>query len=243
MPFSSTLALLFSHKASLIHDKHTMRLLNLAVVAALGAGSANCFQLAPNTSSQFPLVASGPDQRGNKSFHQTAAATAALAILLVSSPPALASPTAAQISLDSVPPTTISVQIGDLPVVGSLLSGTYTKVDSPVDKPSVTIKSPQDKIKAIQAAATTGHLEFDVGGKMGITTHLDVDVAADEAGVAKIRVSSGLIPKLPFKNAASSVTAKGKASQWSIVTNLGNGESYYFNTKTGETQFEKPDKI
>lgn len=236
-----------------------MKLLNLTVMIALGAGSSSSFQqLAPNSRcclhmGPLMMMSTGPNNQGqnnnnnNKNIHQTVAASAAataLAILLSSSTPAFASPAAAQIALDSVPPTTISVQIGDLPVVGNLLSGTYTKVDTPVDKPSVTIKSPQDKIKAIQAAATSGHLEFDVGGKMGITTHLDVDVAADEAGVAKIRVASGLIPKLPFKNAASSLTAgTGKASQWSIVTNLGNGESYYFNTKTGETQFEKPDKI
>jgi hypothetical protein len=231
-----------------------MKPFNLVAMIVLGAGSARSFQLHQDPNSRYRQLGSlmmtpEPAHMGSNSkvYHHTFTATAtALAILLSSSTPALASPMAAQISLDSVPPTTISVQIGDLPVIGSLLSGTYAKVDTPVDKPSVTIKSPQDKIKAISSAATTGHLEFDVGGKMGISTHLDVDVAADEAGVARIRVASGLIPKLPFKNAASASTttvAKGKASQWSIVTNLGNGESYYFNTKTGETQFDKPDKI
>lgn len=218
-----------------------MRLLSLSIVAFVCSCSVTAFQ----TPQKFPFIApASPSLKdGRPHRHQSAAATAALVILLTATAPALASPTAAQISLDSIPPTTISVQIGDLPIVGSLLSGTYTKVDTPVDKPSITIRSPQDKIKAVQAAAGSGHLEFDVGGKMGITTHLDVDVAADEAGVARVRVASALIPKLPFKNAASTVTAKGKASQWSTVTNLGNGESYYFNAKTGETQFEKPDKI
>jgi hypothetical protein len=168
--------------------------------------------------------------------------------MLTTTAPALASPTAAQISVDSIPPTTISVQIGDLPVVGSLLSGTYTKVDAKTaasTPPSVIIKSPTDKVKAIQTAATSGHLEFDIAGKTGIKTHLDVDVAADEAGVANVRVASDLIPKLPFKNAASgSATFKGgKESQWSMVTNLGTGESYYFNEKTGETTYTKPSKI
>jgi hypothetical protein len=107
------------------------------------------------------------------------------------------------------------------------------------------IKSPSDKVKAIQAAATSGHLEFDIAGQAGIKTHLDVDVVAEEPGVAKVRVASDLIPQLPFKNLASSKSAVkgGKESSWSIVTNLGTGESYYFNSKTGATQFEKPEKI
>lgn len=161
--------------------------------------------------------------------------------------PAYASDVAAQISLDRLPPTSISIQIGDLPVVGSLLSGTYTKVtDGSIKDPSITIKSPKDKVKAISSIATGGHLEFDVGGK--VSTHLDVDIAADEAGTAKVVVKSNLIPKLPFKNMASSINggspiSGGKESQWNIVTNLGNGESYYYNAKSGVTQFSRPDKI
>lgn len=154
----------------------------------------------------------------------TAVATAALSALL-SAAPALATPAAAQISLNQIPPTSISVEIGDLPVVGNLLSGTYTKVADGTFKgtPSITIKSPSDKIKAIQSIATGGHLEFDVNGKL--KTHLDVDVAADEPGVARIRVASDLIPPLPFKNLASSrsTATGGKESAWNVVTNLGNG--------------------
>jgi hypothetical protein len=172
------------------------------------------------------------------------AATAALSALLAGSP-VYASDTAAQISLQQLPPTSISIQIQDLPVVGNLLSGTYTRVaDGSVATPSVVIKSPKDKIQAIQKIATGGHLEFDVAGK--INTHLDVDIAADEAGRAKILVTSGLIPKLPFKNMASSSIGSptgGKESQWNIVTNLGNGESYYYNSKTGVTQLDRPSKI
>jgi hypothetical protein len=179
--------------------------------------------------------------------------SALLSISLVASPlPAQAtSNAAAQISLDSLPPTSISIQIQDLPVVGNLLSGTYSKVaDGSIAKPSVVIKSPKDKIKAISSLATAGHIEFDINGSF-LNTHLDVDVAADEAGTANVVIRSNLIPQLPFKNAASSKTTSstiigkngGKESSWNIVTNMGSGESYYFNAKTGDTQFERPGKI
>lgn len=176
----------------------------------------------------------------------TAAATAALSVLLSTGTlPAVASDTAAQISLDRLPPTSISIQIGDLPVIGSLISGTYSKVpDGSIANPSIVVTSPKDKVKAISTIATGGHLEFDVGGKL--STHLDVDIAADEAGVAKVVVKSNLIPKLPFKNMASSAIGTptgGKESQWNIVTNLGSGESYYYNVKSGVTQYARPDKI
>jgi len=102
----------------------------------------------------------------------------------------------------------------------------------------------KNKVNFVKGA-TSGHIEIDLAGKVGLKTHLDIDVAADEAGVARVRVASDLIPPLPFKNLASSVSFSkgGKQSQWSVVTNMGNSESYYFNTKTGATQFEKPDKI
>jgi hypothetical protein len=161
---------------------------------------------------------------------------------------AIASDRAAQVSLDRIPPTTISIQIQDLPVVGNLISGYYTKVDKASFKgvePSIVIQSPKDKIGAISAIAKGGHLEFDINGK--ISTHLDVDVAADEAGKLKVLVQSNLIPKLPFKNMASSAFTTpivgGKESAWNIVTNLGTGESYYYNVKTGVTQYERPDRI
>jgi hypothetical protein len=130
------------------------------------------------------------------------AASAALAVLLTTTEPAWAtSSSAAQIHLNSLPPSIISVQIGDLPVVGKLLSGTYTKTDKPTTPAAVVIKSPPDKLGAIKNAASGGHFEFDIDGL--ISTHLNVDVAASKAGEATIRVSSPLIPALPFKNSAS----------------------------------------
>jgi hypothetical protein len=115
------------------------------------------------------------------------------------------SPTAAQIHLNSLPPSTISVQISDLPVFGKSLSGIYKKVDFlDNDKTaSVTIQSPMDKVQAVKNAATGGHLEFDVDGIL--QTHLDVDIAASKPGVATVRVESPLIPQLPFRNPASSL--------------------------------------
>jgi hypothetical protein len=122
------------------------------------------------------------------------------------------STTAAHISLAKLPPSAIDVEIGDLPVIGKLLSGLYTKVDglglgndinnnNNKQVAAITIESPKDKFGAIRAATTAGHLEFDIDGL--ITTHVDVDIAADKAGVATVRVSSPLIPRLPYKNKAS----------------------------------------
>lgn len=159
------------------------------------------------------------------SISATAAATALSLLLWTTPAPAGASPTAAQISLNQIPPTSITVKIDDLPFVGKILSGTYTKVPdgSFTGNPSIVITSPSDKVKAIRQIATGGHLEFDVQGK--INTHLDVDIAADEPGVARVRVASELIPPLPFKNLASSQSSPtgGRESAWNIVTNMGNG--------------------
>ena len=168
-----------------------------------------------------PQVHRTPESTTSKNFAlpdrmASMAASAALAVLLTTTEPAWAtSNTAARIHLNSLPPSTISVQIGDLPVVGSLLSGTYTRIDTPTKggpPAAIIIKSPTDKLSAIKNVATGGHLEFDVDGL--IKTHLNVDVAASKAGEATVRVASPLIPALPFKNSASGfsgaiVDAKG----------------------------------
>ena len=193
-------------------------------------------------------AASSPSASVAAAAKATAAATLAV-LLTVGAPvePAYAADSggALQIQVDQIPPANIGLNVKDIPVVGSIVSGTYTKLDAKAVKelkspPSVVISSPTDKFKALKAATTEGHLEVDIGGKVGLSTHLDVDIAA-EAGVAKIRVASPLIPPLPFKNLAS---AEGKTggpeSEWNVVTNMGSGESYYFNTKTGTTQYEKP---
>lgn len=179
----------------------------------------------------------------------TSAATVALsAILLLTTTTSSAAwasdkiPTqdsAAQITLNRLPPSSISVQIKDLPVVGSLLSGSYSKIpDLVVDAknpPSVVIKSPVDKVAAIQSIVKNGHLAFDIHGL--IENHVEVDISAEKAGVMNVRVASDLIPKLPFTN----VVAKGgKESPWNAVTNMGSGEVYFYNEKTGVTQYARP---
>lgn len=173
-------------------------------------------------------------------FVAKAAATAALGALLATEPASASSKLAAQIQVNSIPPTSIQVNIRDLPLVGEILSGTYTKVSEPVSNPSVTISSPTDKISAIKSAATNGHLEFDVKGVVG--THLDIDLAAEQSGVANVRVASPLIPQLPFKNPAASspLASDAKTSDWFVVTNMGSGKSYYYNDKTGDTTYQKP---
>ena len=181
---------------------------------------------------------------------KTAAPLAAAALSAMLVQPAMAattiapSATAAQISLNSIPPTSISVQIKDLPVIGKIASGVYSKIPDSIEvkQPSIVIQSPSDKGKAIQNIVKTGHLEFDVTGV--INTHLDIDLAAEKAGVMNVRIASDLIPKLPFQNAASFAGANsptgGKESPWNMVKNMGTGEVYYYNEKTGVTQYAKP---
>jgi hypothetical protein len=216
-------------------------------------------QAAP--ASTFPSVVTQHVVATKKKAAASAAATVALSAILflttattpgvLSSPAAWAAETtlaatdtaAAQITLNRLPPSTISVQIKDLPVVGSLLSGSYSKLpDSIVEvsnsknPPSVIIKSPVDKVKAIASIVKNGHLEFDIHGL--IENHVDVDISAEKAGVMTVRVASDLIPKLPFTNVVA-VTG-GKESPWNSVTNMGSGEVYYYNEKTGVTQYTKP---
>mmetsp|Transcript_33653 Transcript_33653/g.41229 ORF Transcript_33653/g.41229 Transcript_33653/m.41229 type:complete len:256 (-) Transcript_33653:153-920(-) len=167
------------------------------------------------------------------------------------------SQTAARIHLDSIPPTTVQVQIADLPVLGDLLSGTYARLNTgaadavgkalgggaPPKPASVTVRSPVDKVSAIRNLATKGHLEFDIDGLL--ETHLDVDVRTPKAGELTVRISSPIIPQLPYKeeNLGSGIAVAGgkMKSDWAAVTNMGDGSvSYYLNVKTGETQLQKP---
>jgi hypothetical protein len=77
-----------------------------------------------------------------------------------------------------------------------------------------------------------------------VNTHMDIDVAAAKAGIMNVRIASDLIPKLPFQNAASFAgggsPTGGKESPWNMVQNMGTGETYYYNEKTGVTQYAKP---
>ena len=104
-----------------------------------------------------------------------AAASASLAFVLAGCPlnAEATSKTAGQISLNSIPPTSVKVDVKDLPVIGSLVSGTYTRVDDKdVTSPSISIKSPKDKIGAIKAVRRSG---------ISITTSVSLGVAAGDA--------------------------------------------------------------
>jgi hypothetical protein len=184
---------------------------NNFVVAARNIPNIGNFRVDPN------------DNQIQKPLQWSATAASLLAFVLATTEPALAataggSATAAQIHLNSLPPSTISVQIDDLPFIGGIFSGTYSKVDSKSissivqssSAPPVTIQSPTDKVLAVKNAATGGHLEFDVDGLL--ETHVDVDVAASKAGVAAIHVESPLIPRLPFRNEASSLIPPGASA-------------------------------
>ena len=144
-----------------------------------------------------------------------------------------ASSKAAHLTVNSLPPNSIEVDLKDVPIVGPALSGTYAKIQKPLNRePSIKISSPSDKLGAIQEAADTGNLEFGLNGLFHST--LDIQLQPNQPGVAPVEIRSPLIPKWPFGR---------RKSDWSQVTNLGNGEIYYFNAKTGETSLEKPKNV
>ena len=97
-----------------------------------------------------------------------------------------------------------------------------------------------------------------------VSTHVDVNVATVVPGELTVKIYSPLIPELPFKNSANAPTSPpggsgggrgealvpkspprgivkgGKASDWDSVTNLGTGNTYYVNAKTGEKRYADP---
>jgi len=190
-----------------------------------------------------------------KIFNHFQAATATLAagafLLSTTVQPAFAktnapkvNPAAVQISLDGIPPSSLQLNAKSLPVVGGLITGRYAMVDgSEMGKPSITVQTPKDAIKAL-AGLKAGHLEADLAGI--VKGHLNVDIAAT-AGEATVKVSSPLIPALPFKNSASgdkdTVMAKGKTSPWNKVVNMGSSDTYYYNRNTEVSQRGVPTDI
>lgn len=138
---------------------------------------------------------------------------------------------AARVQLNRLPPQSVKVDLNDVPLVGPAISGTYAKVRD-VPKPSVVIASPKDKLGAVQDAANTGNLEFGLSGLF--RSSLDIQLEPNKPGRAPLEIKSPLIPKWPFGR---------KESDWNKVTNMGNGEVYYFNSRTGETQTKEPADI
>jgi hypothetical protein len=173
--------------------------------------------------------------RGNGVFNSATAATLSLLASFVPPDTTAGSEQAAKVTLQSFPPTTIQLDLRDIPLLGGMISGTWAKV-APLKKttPSIVVASPTEKFGAIRNFLDRGRLEFDIGGL--ITTHLNVDVEPnDQGGEALIRLSSKLIPKWPF--------GRNTKSNWNRVTNMGNGETYYFDSVSGEAQYEEPDEF
>ena len=59
---------------------------------------------------------------------------------------------------------------------------------------------------------------------------LDIRIASSP-GTVGVSISNPAIPKLPVG---------GGTSDWNVVQNLGSGATYYFNSKTGVTQYANP---
>jgi len=186
-------------------------------------------------------------------FRNWEACAVLIPMLLLTSPEvSFASNTAAQVAFNSIPPSTVELNLSDLPVVGKLLSGTYSKVASATNKSgssgiskenaSISISSPSDIIGAAQNLVQNGHAEVDVSGI--IDTHLNIDVAANNPGVATIRVESPLIPKLPFTSKINNANGNGeKDSKFWEVTNMKSGRVFYTNSETGESFYRRPGNI
>lgn len=178
-----------------------------------------------------------PKLRGNGVINSATAATLSLLASFVPPDTTAGSDQAAKVTLQSFPPTTIQLDLSDIPLVGGMISGTWAKVAAPLKSnkpPSIVVASPTEKFGAIRNFLDRGRLEFDIGGLL--TTQLKVDVEPnDQGGEALIRLSSKLIPKWPF--------GRTTKSNWNRVTNMGNGETYYFDSVSGQAQYEEPDEF
>lgn len=140
---------------------------------------------------------------------------------------------AARIAVNRIPPQSIKVDLTDVPLVGRALSGTYAKVkDDETKRPSVIIASPRDKVGFVQQAIDKGNLDLGLSGLL--STNIDIQLEPNRPGVAPVKIKSGLIPKWPFNS---------RSSDWNEVRNLGSGDVYYFNSNTGQVQFEEPREI
>ena len=148
--------------------------------------------------------------------------------------------TSARLTINNLPPQSVEIDLQDVPLIGKALSGTFVKINprssqtqkTLSNKPSIQIGSPPDKLGALQNVADTGKLQFGLDGIL--QSSLDIQLQPNQPGVAPLEIKSPLIPKWPFGR---------RKSDWSQVTNLGNGEIYFFNAKTGETTLEKPDDV
>jgi hypothetical protein len=184
------------------------------------------------------------------------AATGALAAAIafsVNSPAAFAAAKkdALGIEVNSLPPISkdLKASVG-IPGVKPVFGGAMVDLEAKVDlkkkgSGDIALKLPGD-LKGAANGALKGHVAavlktpplnvaVPVLGKISVPAlnneRFDIDISTT-AGRAVIEVKNDLIPAIPFPGK--------KKSDWQAVQNLGSGETYFYNTKTGVSQYEYP---
>lgn len=151
---------------------------------------------------------------------QRQAAAAALAGAVVASPLAALALSIDVTDINSPP-------VVDLPVLGRF------GVSPSKAKPTVKVSG---DLLGTALSAKDGKVKVTVSTpKIGPLPALDDEVLdiriASSPGTVGVSISNPAIPKLPVG---------GGTSDWNVVQNLGSGATYYFNSKTGVTQYTNP---
>ena len=159
-------------------------------------------------------------QRALPTTLQRQAATAALAGAVVASPLAAVALSVDVTDINSPP-------VVDLPVLGRF------GVSPSKAKPTVKVSG---DLVGTALSAKDGKVKVTVSTpKIGPLPALDDEVLdiriASSPGTGGVSISNPAIPKLPVG---------GGTSDWNVVQNLGSGATYYFNSKTGVTQYANP---
>ena len=159
-------------------------------------------------------------QRALPTTLQRQAATAALAGAVVASPLAAVALSVDVTDINSPP-------VVDLPVLGRF--GVSPSKAKPTGKVS-------GDLVGTALSAKDGKVKVTVSTpKIGPLPALDDEVLdiriASSPGTVAVTISNPAIPKLPVG---------GGTSDWNVVQNLGSGATYYFNSKTGVTQYANP---
>lgn len=151
---------------------------------------------------------------------QRQAAAAALAGAVVASPLAALALSIDVTDINSPP-------VVDLPVLGRF------GVSPSKAKPTVKVSG---DLLGTALSAKDGKVKVTLSTpKIGPLPALDDEVLdiriASSPGTVGVSISNPAIPKLPVG---------GGTSDWNVVQNLGSGATYYFNSKTGVTQYTNP---
>ena len=165
---------------------------------------------------------------------QTATESTTLSFVLSTISTSIAAPTQPALSADNQPatvrstlpklsPSPLRLKARSLPIVGGFLANRFGTADESA------VKTPENALVALSSLK-------------GEST--DVVDMAMEGGEETAKIRKSIIPTLSFqKSPTPASVAKGivdKLSDWVKVENMGNGETYYFNEKTFERQFEMP---